>query len=58
VLALSGATLLAEPPNLDTVKAIGKQADEVGKKDWKELTKQGQDIARKHDLAQVMQTSS
>jgi hypothetical protein len=55
VLTLGGAALLADPPDPATIEAINKQADEVAKKDWKELTRQGEALAKKHDLAKVMQ---
>lgn len=55
VLALSAGSLLAlssaqTPANVD----IDKLGEEAGKKDWAELTKQGAEFAKKHDIPEVM----
>jgi hypothetical protein len=55
VLALGGSALLSTAAQDKAVVAtIEKQADDVGKKDWTALTKQGEEVAKKHELMDIM----
>jgi len=52
---LGGCGLLALAQNPVLVASINKQADDVARKDWKELSSQGETLARTHDLLHVME---
>src|SRR5258706_130724 len=54
VVALRRATLLSMAQDEKTVGSIQKQADDAGKLDWKTLAKQGETLAKTHDLSDVM----
>ena len=55
VLALGGGALLSmAAQDKAVVETIEKQADDVGKKDWAELSKQGEAVAKKHELMDIM----
>jgi hypothetical protein len=47
-------TVAAAPDNKAVASAVLKQADQVGKKDWAALCKDGESIARKYDTDQLM----
>jgi len=51
-LGCAGVAALAEDPK--TIEAIHKQADDVAKKDWKALSKQGEALAKSHEREDVM----
>src|SRR6185369_2367441 len=53
-LVLCCATLFTIAQDAKTADSIQKQADDVTKKDWKALSKQGEALAKTHDLADVM----
>src|SRR6476620_11417397 len=56
VLALGGASVLslAADERQEAAEAINKQANDVGKKDWSALSKQGADVAKNHELEDIM----
>lgn len=60
VAALCGAGLLSmaaddeKKDNKEVVEAITKQAEEMTKKDWSAATKEGEGIAKKHMLEDIM----
>src|SRR5438309_84768 len=51
-LGCAGLWAVAQDPK--AVEAVTKQADDVEKKDWKELSRQGEAIAKANDLKDVM----
>jgi hypothetical protein len=56
VVALLGGFSILSLPAQDkpTVDSITKMADDVSKKDWAELSKDGAEAAKKHELLDVM----
>lgn len=55
VTALLGcASLISLAQDAKTAASLEKQADDADKKDWKTLSKQGEALAKTHDLADVM----
>jgi hypothetical protein len=55
VLALGSAALLSTAgEDKEVVGTINKQADAVGKMDWKALSGQGDALAKKHELTDIM----